>query len=93
MTSELRSEDEALEYQPNIDVDVTKDQNTEHTLEHFILHAPRGARAVYHRGPYLEAYKLGTFARMMHERGKCILVQRRVKNGRSAIFEYVMVKV
>ena len=74
------------------DVDATKDNNPRQALEDFIEHAPRGAQAVYHRGPFLEAYTLAEFARTMHERGHCNLVQRRIKKGRSAIFEYVMVK-
>lgn len=73
-------------------VDATKDNNPRQTLENFIENAPRGAKAIYHRGPFLEAYTLGEFARTMHERGHCNLVQRRIKNERSAIFEYVMVK-
>ena len=74
------------------DVDATKDKNPRQTLKDFIEHAPRGAQAVYHRGPFLEAYTLAEFARTMHERGHCSLVQRRIKKGRFAIFEYVMVK-
>ena len=74
------------------DVDVTKDNNPRQTLENFIENAPRGAKAVYHIGPFLEAYTLGEFARTMHSQGRCNLVQRRMKNGQSAIFEYVMVK-
>lgn len=74
------------------DVDVTKDNNPRQTLENFIENAPRGVQAVYHRGPFLEAYTLGEFARTMHLQGYCNLVQRRIKKGQSAIFEYVMVK-
>ena len=74
------------------DVDATKDNNPRQTLENFIENAPRGAKAVYHRGPFLEAYTLGEFARTMHSQGRCNLVQRRIKKGRSALFEYVMVK-
>lgn len=74
------------------DVDATKDNNPRQILENFIENAPRGARAVYHRGPFLEAYTLAEFARTMHSQGRCNLVQRRIKKGRSAIFEYVMVK-
>lgn len=73
-------------------VDATKDNNPRQILENFIEHAPPGAQAVYHRGPFLEAYTLAEYARKMHEQGHCNLVQRRIKKGRSAIFEYVMVK-
>jgi len=74
------------------DVDATKDNNPRQILESFIENAPRGAQAVYHRGPFLETYTLAEFARTMHERGHCNLVQRRIKKGRSTIFEYLMVK-
>lgn len=74
------------------DVDATKNKNPLQTLEKFIENAPRGAKVVYHRGPFLEAYTLGEFARTMHAKGQCNLVQRRIKKGRSAIFEYMMVK-
>lgn len=73
-------------------IDVTEDNNPTQTLDDFIKTAPRGAKAVYFRGPYLEAYALGEYVREMHAKGHCNLVQRRIKMGRSAIFEYLMVK-
>ena len=76
----------------NGDVDVTKHQFPQQVLEAFIANAPRGAQAVYCRGPFLVSYSLGEFARKMHLQGRCDLVQRRIKVGRSAIFEYLMVK-
>lgn len=74
------------------DVDATKDNRPRKTLENFIENATRGAQAVYHRGPFLEAFILAEFARAMHAKGHCNLVQRRINKGRSAICEYVMVK-
>jgi hypothetical protein len=89
---EIETQDTQIGASARADVDATKDNNPRQTLEKFIETAPRGAQAVDHRGPFLEVYTLAEFARTMHLQGHCNLVQRRIKKGRSAIFEYVMVK-
>ncbi|NHQ75897.1 hypothetical protein HAT86_15715 [Roseovarius gahaiensis] len=78
--------------QDNGYIDATKHQFPQKVLEAFIENAPRGAQAVYCRGPFLNVRSLGAFARKMHLQGHCDLVQRRIQIGRSAIFEYLMVK-
>lgn len=74
------------------DVDATKHKYPVQVLESFIQNAPRGSKAIYCRGPFLDSRSLGEFARQMHLQGQCDLVQRRIKVGRTAIFEYLMVK-
>jgi hypothetical protein len=74
------------------DIDATKDKNPVQVLQSFIESAPRGSKAVYCRGPFLESYSLGEFARKMYLKGHCYLVQRRIQVGRSSLFEYIMVK-
>jgi hypothetical protein len=76
----------------NGDVDATKHQFPQKVLEAFIKNAPRGSKAIYCRGPFLNARSLGAFAREMHLRGLCDLVQQRIHIGSSTTFEYLMVK-
>lgn len=74
------------------DVDATKYQFPQKVLEAFIKNAPRGSKAIYCRGPFLNVRSLGAFAREMHLKGHCDLVQQRIRIGNSSIFEYLMVK-
>lgn len=76
----------------NGNIDATKHKSPLQALQNFIQNAPRGSQAIYCRGPFLVAYSLGEFARRMHLQGHCYLVQRRIRGGRSAVFEYLMVK-
>ena len=92
MTSQIELGEKTFAANGLIQVDATEEKNPRQALEAFIEHAPRGAKAVYCRGPFLESYSLGEFARKMHAQGRCYLVQRRIKVGRSAIFEYLIVK-
>ena len=73
-------------------VDATKHKYPRQVLQTFIQTAPRGSQAIYFRGPFLNSYSLAEFVREMHLRGQCELVQRRIKIGRTAIYEYMMVK-
>jgi len=94
MSFETKLDKPQVIYGDNVDenIDATRHKTPIKVLEKFIVNAPRGSQAIYCRGPFLDAYSLGEFARKMYLQGRCDLVQRRVKVGRQAIFEYVMVK-
>lgn len=74
------------------EIDATQYKFPLKVLEEFIQYAPRGSKVVYFRGPFLNAFSIGEFARNLHVQGHCELVQRRIKGGRNSIFEYIIVK-
>lgn len=68
------------------DINVTDHKFPMQIVGNSIQKAPYGSQAVYGRSPFPGAYRIGAYTQKMYLQGRCDLVQRRIKLGRTAIF-------
>ena len=77
---------------PTPEIDLTREDDLPEAFSKALAKAKPGTRLLYHRGPSIGGTRLAHLAMGAYRTGKVELVQRKIMDGRSSLFEYIAIK-